>query len=99
MLAALSYIMSTTAAIGESVLWAIVTGANLMFLAIGAALTAALLLLPTMSDAPAIGDHPWLHWANWFFPIGDCLGILTSGVTMFVVFLAIRYTLRLVRMI
>lgn len=99
MIALLTTIADTLVALGQSVLWALLTSWNLLMAAIGAALTAALALLPSMSDAPAIGTPQWLHWANWFFPIGDFLSVLTGGITMFVAFLAVRYVLRVVRAI
>jgi hypothetical protein len=96
MIGLLSTIVATLEASGTVMLWAIVSGWNLIAAAIGAAVVAAFALLPAMSDAPAINGQ-WLGWLNWFFPVGDFLSILTSGVTLYVGYLAVRYVLRLVR--
>lgn len=98
MLGALSGILSAVVAIGDMVLWGLVSGWNLIMLAIGVALTAALALLPTMNDAPALSGT-WIGWMNWFFPVGGVLSILTAAISLYLVFLGVRYVLRVARML
>lgn len=97
MIAWLAYLGEGIAAIGTMIVAGIVGAVDLVTVAVIAAVSAAFALLPSMSDAPAIGTPTWLGWLNWFFPVGDLLAGLTTLVTMFVAFLVIRYLLRVVR--
>jgi hypothetical protein len=96
-LAALGWILDGIVLIGTYVLVAVETCVNVTLLAIVAAYTAAIALLPSMSSAPSLGSPQWLQWAVWFFPIGDLLLGLSSAVSVWAGFLLIRYVLRLVR--
>lgn len=97
MIDALLAIAEGVAAFGTFVLWGAETCVNALLAAVVAAYALAMTLLPGMSDAPALGSPTWLKWLNWFFPVGDLLGILTGLVVMWLTFLAVRYLLRLVR--
>ena len=98
MIGLLTSILCGVAAMGQMVLWGVVTGWNLIMAAIGAALAAAMALLPRMNDAPAISGE-WIGWMNWFLPVGAMLSIFTAGITMYLVFMAVRYILRIAKMI
>jgi len=97
MIAALGWIVTGVTTIGSYVLWALETFVNAVGVAVIAAYTAALALLPSMPDAPSLGHPAWLDWLSWFYPVGDLLAGLTTMVTMWITFLAVRYVLRLVR--
>jgi hypothetical protein len=96
-LSLLSFILDGVAEIGTMALWAAETAVNGLLAALAAAYTAAIALLPSMSDAPSIGTPTWLGWLNWFYPVGALVDGLVGLVGLWVSFLAVRYVLRLVR--
>jgi hypothetical protein len=93
----LTTLVSTVAAFGQLCMWALVSSLNLLLAAIGTTVSAALGLLPTMSNAPALGTPTWLSWLTWFYPVGGLIAGLTTAVGIWISYLAIRYILRLVR--
>jgi len=95
--AVLGWMLTGITTIGSYVLWAIETGFNAILVAVVAAYSAAVALLPSMSSAPSIGSPTWLGWLNWFYPVGDLVTGLTGLLTMWLAFLAVRYVLRLVK--
>lgn len=99
MLGWLSFIGQGIAYLGTMVLGAIVDGINAMLVAMAAVVTATFSLLPTISDAPALGSgaSTWLGWLNWFYPVGPLLDGLAGLVGIYLTFLAYRYVLRLLR--
>ena len=82
---------------GTFVAFGVETAIDAGLAAIVAAAAAALALLPSMSDAPAIGSPTWLQWLNWFYPVGDLVAGLTALIALWLAFLAVRYVLRLTR--
>jgi hypothetical protein len=97
MLTALLWIADGVAAMGAFVVFGIETAGNALFVAIAAAATAALALLPSMSDAPALGSPEWLRWLNWFYPVSDLVAGLTAVVGLWVAFLVVRWVLKWTR--
>jgi hypothetical protein len=97
MVALLGYILTGVETIGTYVLWALETFVNSLGAAIVAAYAAALALLPSMPATPSLGHPQWLDWLSWFYPVGDLLAGLTTLVSIWVAFLAVRYILKLVR--
>jgi hypothetical protein len=93
----LSWLLTGVETIGVYVLWALETCVNAVGAAIVAAYMAALALLPSMPSVPSIGHPAWLDWLSWFYPVGDLLAGLTTMVTIWISFLAVRYVLKLVR--
>jgi hypothetical protein len=99
MLSILGWIYSGIVAIGDLVLWAVVTSINTVSDAVTAVVAAAFAVLPSMANAPKIGTPTWLHWLSWFYPVGELIAGLVTVVAMWVVFLAGRYVLRVTRAI
>ncbi|MGC2652116.1 MAG: hypothetical protein WA317_00615 [Mycobacterium sp.] len=79
----------------------IVTGVvdliNLVFSGISTVINGLFALLPGMSDAPSIVGGVWVNWLNWFLPVGDMLIGIASLISMYLLFLALRYALNLVK--
>lgn len=92
-------ILDAVELIGSYVLFGFETGVNAVFAALGAAASAVLSVLPSMSDAPVLGSPSWLGWLNWFYPVGDLIAGLILAVTLWTAFLVIRWTLRLLRLV
>ena len=97
MIALLGFLLDGIELIGTYVLWAIESGANVIFAAMGAAVAALFALLPSMSDALAIGTPTWLGWLNWFYPVGALLDGLAALISLWLGYLAVRWALRLLR--
>lgn len=97
MVAALGFVLDGIMEIGSMVLWAGETAINGLLVAVVAAYTAIVALLPSMGDGPALGTPAWLGWLNWFYPVGLLVDGIGAAVTVWIAFLAYRYILRLTR--
>jgi uncharacterized membrane protein len=74
-----------------------VTVLNLVFDGLSVAGTAIIEALP---ELPVLTEHitpKLLAEANWFFPFGGVAAMLTTMLTAFILWMAVRYFLRLVR--
>src|SRR5947209_908629 len=76
--------------IEQGAVWVI----NALLAALAALINGIMSLLPHMSDAASLGAPTWLQWANWVYPIGALLSLLTSALTLYVAFLIVRWALR-----
>jgi len=97
MLSVLGFVLDGIELIGTYVLWAGETLINAIGAAVVALYALLIALLPSMSDAPAIGHPQWLDWLSWFYPVGDLIAGLAVIVTLWIGFLAVRYALRFIR--
>jgi hypothetical protein len=70
---------------------------NQLFAALSILVAGLYAILPGMSDAPSLGSPMYLQWANWFYPIGAVAAIVTTAVTLYFAYLAIKYALMFVR--
>lgn len=94
MLQVLVDILTANRAVGQLLLWALVSCINLLIAAVGAALSAFLSLLPLMPPAPDAPIASWVGWLNWIFPIGPLIAGLGVCVGLWLVFLVVRIPLR-----
>lgn len=70
---------------------------NGLFAAVAAFVQMLFNLLPSMGAPPAINGGDWIGWANWFFPVGDVLTVLSGCLTVYLGWLAVKFALQLVR--
>jgi hypothetical protein len=96
-LGALAAIFEVLKASGVSTLWALVTGINLLIVAVGAFIAAVVGLLPTLPDPPGPPDSGVLQWVAYIYPMGAMLAVLATFLTMWVAFLVIRIPLRWIK--
>lgn len=97
MIGLLGEILAGIGLFGEEVLWGIMTAVNLLLAGFGLAVEGVFSVLPSMTNAPALGAPAWLKWVNWFFPLGDLLAAFATALTLFTAFMLVRYLLRLLR--
>lgn len=94
MLDFLGGILEGVRAIGQLVLWALVTVVNLVVDAIGAFIAAVISLFPQLPAAPGPPDSGILQWVNYFLPLGGMLALFAVFLGCWVAFLGIRVALR-----
>lgn len=97
MLDFLSQILTVLEDLPNLFLTGLVDGLNAVFAGIGTLVTGLFALLPSMSDAPAIASGDWLGWLNWFLPVAQIMVVVTSATAIYILYLAVRYALSLVR--
>jgi hypothetical protein len=74
---------------------AIVTASNLIVVGIAFMALYVLGLLPSM---PAVPDAPaYIGYVNWLFPVADVVGIFSTFIGLYVIFLGLRIILRWVK--
>lgn len=59
-------------------------------------------LLPTSPFRPflsELGQLPYLSWVNWFFPVGDCLRVMTVWLVAITVFYLYSVVMRWVKLL
>ena len=97
MLDFLRWILDGIAAIGQLVLWAVVSAINGLIAALGAVASAFVSLLPGLPDAPNGPGEGIVGWLTWVIPLGPLFAGLTLFVGLWLGFLAVRWALRVVR--
>lgn len=99
MLGVLGWILGAIEGLGLSFLWALVTFANLIIVAVGALIAVLLGLLPNMPDVPelpgGLGDA--LAYLSWFYPVQGVVTAFAVMVTLWLGFLAVRIGMRWVK--
>ena len=88
MLGLLGNILEVFENIPAYILYAAETFINGIFTVIEAGVTAISAILPSI---PELSPPPFLPEINWFFPIGSILGVITTMVAAFIVWLSIRW--------
>ena len=63
------------------------------------ALKSVLPLSPFQQFISEIGSFEYLGWLNWFFPVGDCLTVLSAWLTAIGVFYLYSIILRWIKAI
>jgi hypothetical protein len=92
MIGLLTSILSVFEDLGAYVLYGVETAINAVFAAFGAAVDAAVGLLPSL---PATFAPPTIvGWLNWFFPVVAYVSVATSLVASYATFLAVRWLFR-----
>jgi hypothetical protein len=74
-----------------------VTVLNLLFAAVAVTVNAAIALLPSISVGETKLAGGLLEELNWFFPFGGIVTVLTTMLTAYLIWMGVRYILRLVR--
>jgi hypothetical protein len=74
--------------LGIFVLWAVISGLNLLIEGLGAIIDVLLEVLPQMPAVPAVPTV--VGMLNWVAPVGALLGILSTFVVFYITFLAVR---------
>jgi len=92
MISVLHDILCWVAAIGNAVLWALMSMVNLIIAGLGAAVAAAIALLPVMPTDPSWTgvSADVFSTANWFFPVGFLVLTLSTLAVLYVGWLLIR---------
>jgi hypothetical protein len=96
----ISFLENIFKVLSELVLYVVagaVTVVNLFFDGVGIAINAALGVLPEIGVGETKITPELLEEANWFFPFGGIIAVLTTMLTAYLIWLAVRYFLRLVR--
>jgi hypothetical protein len=70
---------------------------NYFFAFVGACVNGLFALLPGMPTAPSIPGGVYLNWLNWFYPVGDLLTGIAALITMYLIYLGVRWALNLLR--
>ena len=63
-------------------------------LVLGVILIGILPVSPFRQFINSIGAIPYMGYVNWFFPVGQCLTILTAWVAAIAIFYGISWILR-----
>jgi len=78
------------------VLWAIISGANAIILAVGTLLEALAAVLPDFPDLPGMPTtvSTVLGWVNWVFPVPTVVTILLWLAVIYIAWFGISIALR-----
>lgn len=70
-----------------------------IFQKMGEFLVNVLPLSPFQGFIDSIGSFDYLGWLNWFFPVGDCLIVLSAWVTVIGAFFLYSIVMRWLKVI
>lgn len=70
-----------------------------MLQSLGEFLVSVLPLSPFQGFIDSIGTFEYLGWLNWFFPVGDCLRVLSAWVAVIGAFFLYSIILRWIKAI
>ena len=70
-----------------------------IFRRMGEFLISVLPLSPFQGFIDSIGSFEFLGWLNWFFPVGDCLRVLSAWVTVIGAFFLYSIVMRWLKVI
>lgn len=96
MLSFLETIAEAIVSMSVFVLNALIGFVNLIFGGITVAVTAAFSVLPEIPPGSKF-DSEFLEYANWFYPFGSVASAFGACVTMYLVWMGVRFVLRMVR--
>jgi len=96
MIGFLETIANTILFIGQWIIYSVVTFWNLLMEGIGAVVTAAFLILPSIGEPPKIASVT-LEEVNWFFPFTSLAAVMVTMLVTYGTWLVSRWVLRLVR--
>jgi hypothetical protein len=81
----------------QLVLAGLVDAINGLLAALATTINAVIAVLPSMPSIPGVPQGDYLGWLNWLYPVGQAVDILSAALTMYVLWLAVRYLFSLLR--
>jgi hypothetical protein len=86
-------------ALGEMVLWALVSFINLLVEAVGAVIEFVFSILPEMPPTPEAPDSGVLQWITWVLPMGGLIAGFLIFLGIWSAFLVVRVIGRWVKVL